>query len=61
MGRRQISNHQEEVHKRGGLKIREQSNRYSTSTDVFIVVLIVNALIFIVISSLREDPLSPGM
>ena len=33
----------------------------SNSTDVFVIVLLVNAIIFIVIGTLREDLLSPGM
>jgi hypothetical protein len=33
----------------------------TTSTDVSISVLLVNAIIFIVIGILREDPLSTGM
>ena len=61
MGGRQISNRQEEVHKREELKIRKWISRQSANTDVSITVLLVNALIFIVIVTLREDPLPTGM
>ena len=61
MGGRQISNRQEEVHKREELKIKQWINRKSANTDVSITVLLVNALIFIIIGTLREDPLSTGM
>ena len=43
------------------LKIRKWINRQSANTDVSITVLLVNALIFIVIVTLREDPLPTGM
>jgi hypothetical protein len=33
----------------------------SNTTDVSIIVILANAIIFIVIGILREDPLSPGM
>ena len=51
MGGRQILNRQEEVHKRGR----------TNNTDVSISVILANAIIFIVIGTLREDPLSTGM
>ena len=44
---RQISNCQEEVHKRGILKIKYFIYRESTSTDVFISVLLANAIILL--------------
>ena len=49
IGGRQISNRQEVVHKRGGLRLNNG------------LVLLVNAIIFIVIVILREDPLSTGI
>ena len=61
MGGRQISNRQEEVHKRGKLKIKEWIDRKSTNTEVSTSVILVNAIIVILIVTLREDPLSTGM
>ena len=49
------------MHKREELKIKQWINRQSASTDIYMTVISINALIFIVISTLREDPLSPGM
>jgi hypothetical protein len=42
-------------------KSNKQVIAKSTNTNVSISVILVNAIIFIVISLLREDPLSPGI
>ena len=60
MGGSPIFESPQEVHKRGKSKIKK-NNRKSTSTEVSKGVLLVNAVIFTVMNTLREDPLSTGI
>ena len=44
-----------------GLKIKEKSMSWTSNIDVSISGILVNAVSFLVIVTLRDDPLSTGM